>query len=123
MPDAGYLRKLANGVPVTAAPAEIDITTANQLCAVFLEAASYGQATVAVDMSRTRFCESAGLSISARAHQRALAEGGEVRLVIPADGGDSRALNLTYIDPVHLLLRQPGRGPCPEMPACRPGNS
>ena len=110
MPDVRYLRKLATGVPVTAAPAEMDITTANQLCAVVLEAINYEQAAVAVGMSRSRFCESAGLSISARAHQRALAEGGELRLVIPADGGVPRALKLTYIDPVHPLLRQPGRG-------------
>ena len=98
MPDVRYLRKLVNGVPLTAAPAEIDITTADQLCAVLLEATSDGQPTVAVDMTRTWFCRSAGLSISARAHQRALTQGGELRLVIAADGGVPRALTLTCID-------------------------
>jgi hypothetical protein len=34
-------------------------------------------------MSRTRFCDSAGFTVLVRAHKRAVAEGGELRLVIP----------------------------------------
>ena len=37
-----------------------------------------------VDMTRTRFCDSSGFSVLVAAHQRALAEGGGLRLVIPA---------------------------------------
>ena len=37
-------------------------------------------------MSRTRFCDSAGLAVLVRAHKRAVTEGGELRLVTPADG-------------------------------------
>ena len=43
-----------------------------------------GHATVVVDMTRTRFCDSSGFSVLVAAHQRALAEGGGLRLVIPA---------------------------------------
>ena len=34
-------------------------------------------------MTRTRLCAAAGLSVLVRAHKRAVAEGGELRLVIP----------------------------------------
>ena len=53
---------MVNGVLVVTAPAEIDVTAAEQLRAVILRAAARGHATVVVDMSRTRFCNSAGLT-------------------------------------------------------------
>jgi anti-sigma B factor antagonist len=77
---------MINGVPVVAAPAEIDVTTAGQLRTVLLRSVSRGHPTIVVDMTRTRFCDSAGLTVLVRAHSRALAEGGGLRLVMPADG-------------------------------------
>ncbi len=40
-------------------------------------------------MTRTQFCDSAGLGVLVRAHKQALAEGGELRLVMPADGDEA----------------------------------
>jgi anti-sigma B factor antagonist len=77
---------MINGVPVVTAPAEIDITTAGQLRAVLLRSAARGQPTIVVDMTRTRFCDSAGLTVLVRAHTQALTDGGGLRLVMPADG-------------------------------------
>ena len=77
---------MINGVPVVTAPAEIDITTAGQLRVVLLRSAARGRPTIVVDMTRTRFCDSAGLTVLVRAHTQALADGGELRLVMPADG-------------------------------------
>jgi anti-sigma B factor antagonist len=74
---------MINGVPVAAASEEIDICNAEQLRLVLLEACGRGHATVVVDMTRTRFCDSSGFSVLAGAHTRALAEGGGLRLVIP----------------------------------------
>jgi anti-sigma B factor antagonist len=71
------------GVPVVAAPEEIDASDADGLRIALLGSAAHGHATFVVDMSRTRFCDSAGLNVLVRAHKRALAEGGELRLVIP----------------------------------------
>lgn len=71
---------MINSVPVVTAPAEIDITTAEQLRTVLLHAANRGYATVVVDMTLTRFCDSAGLTVLVRAHKRAVADGGELRL-------------------------------------------
>jgi anti-anti-sigma factor len=97
MPDVSYLVEMISGLPVVTAPAEIDVTTADHLRLVLLEAAAHGHATVAVDMTRTRFCDSAGLSVLARAHKRALEEGGELRLVMPAGGAMSRIFTLTSL--------------------------
>ena len=90
MPDRRY-PMMINGVPVVEAPEEIDICNAEQLRIVLLEAGSRGHATIVVDMTRTRFCDSSGFSVLAGAHKRALAEGGGLRLVIPAD---SRVLRI-----------------------------
>ena len=98
MPDVRYLRKMINGVPVVAAPGEIDITTAGQLRAVLLEATGGGHPTAVVDMSGTLFCDSSGLHTLLQAHKRAVSAGGELRLVIPADGVVPRIVNLTCLD-------------------------
>lgn len=101
MSDARYLRKLIDGVPVVEAPAEIDITTADQLRLVLLEAASAGPPMVVVDMTRTVFCDASGLHVLLRAHKRAASKGGELRLVAPGDGAVSRVVRLTCLD--HLI--------------------
>ena len=90
MPDHRY-PLMINGVAVVAAPEEIDISNAEQLRMVLLEAARCGHARIVVDMTRTRFCDSAGFSALVAAHERALAEGGGLRLVIP---DDSRVLRI-----------------------------
>ena len=74
---------MINGVPVVTAPEEIDITTAYALRAA-LASAARGHATVVVDMTRTHACDTAGLHVLVRAHRRALARGGELRLVSPS---------------------------------------
>ena len=70
-----------SAVPVVTAPEEIDITTAYRLRAD-LAAAAREHATVIVDMTRTQTCDTAGLHVLVRAHRRALAQGGELWLVI-----------------------------------------
>ena len=60
MIEVRYLRKMIDGVPVMATPAEIDVTTAEQLRAVLLAATENRYRTPEVDMTRTRFCEDSG---------------------------------------------------------------
>lgn len=76
---------MINGVAVVSAPAEIDISNAEQLRIMLLDAGSRRHATVVLDMTRTRFCDSSGFSVLIGAHKRALADGGGLRLVIPAN--------------------------------------
>ena len=83
MPELRSPVKLVRGVPVVIAPGRLDITTANLLRASVLHLTACGYATIAVDMSRTEFCDSVGLTVLVRGHKRAVAEGGELRLVVP----------------------------------------
>jgi anti-sigma B factor antagonist len=84
MPETGFAVEMACGVPVVTTPEEIDITNAPGLGAALLDAAAHGHGTVVVDMSRTQFCDSAGLHALIRAHKRAQAEGDDVLVVISA---------------------------------------
>ena len=77
---------MLRGVPVIRAPGEIDVASAEPLRAVLAETAARGHATIVVDLSATRFCDSAGLHVLIRAHRMAVAEGGEVRLVMGSPG-------------------------------------
>jgi len=83
MPGDGFPVEVAGGVPVVAAPEEIDVTNAELLRSALLNAAANGYGTLVVDMTQTRFCASSGLHALLAAHKRAEAEGGEVLLVIP----------------------------------------
>jgi anti-sigma B factor antagonist len=73
--------EMVSGVPVVVAPEEVDITNAAGLRAALLEAAGLGSGRLVVDMSRTQFCDTAGIHALVEAHKRAGAGGGEVRLV------------------------------------------
>jgi anti-sigma B factor antagonist len=83
MPDVSSPSGVISAVPVVTAPEEIDITTAYRLRAD-LAAAAREHATVIVDMTRTQTCDTAGLHVLVRAHRRALAQGGELLLVMPS---------------------------------------
>ena len=83
MPDDSFPVEVVGGVPVLAAPEEIDITNTEALRSALLNAAANGHGTLVVDMTRTQFCDSSGLHALLAAHKRAEAEGREVLLVIP----------------------------------------
>ena len=100
MPDGGCSFLMTGGVPVVTAPAEIDVTTAGQLRAMLTEWTARGHTTVVVDLTGTQFCDSGGVAVLARAHKHALAEGGELRLVLPAGGSVPRILAVTGLDGV-----------------------
>ena len=76
---------VVSGVPVVAAPEEIDVISAPELRSALLEATVHGHRTLVVDMTRTQFCDSSGVHTLLAAHERARAEGGELLLVISAD--------------------------------------
>jgi anti-sigma B factor antagonist len=82
MADAGFSVEMVRGVPVVAAPEQVDITKAASMRAALLEAAARGTGTYVVNMSRTTFCDTAGIHTLVGAHKRAQAEHGEVLLVV-----------------------------------------
>ena len=84
MPAVEYSVTTENGLPVVSAPVEVDVSNADGLRQLLLACADEGHAVLVVDMSETAFCDSTGLHQLVRAHKRATAAGGEVRLVITA---------------------------------------
>src|SRR5215472_5574382 len=112
--------QMAGGVPVVTAPAEIDTTTAGGLRAILAEWHVRGLTTMVVDLTATRFCDSAGLQELVWAHKRAVAGGGGLRLVIPADGALPRVFDVTGLDGViphfatvtQALAQVPAAGDC-----------
>ena len=106
MRDGRFPYRVVSGVPVVAAPEEIDITNAPELRSALLEAAAHG--TLVVNMTRTQFCDSSGLHTLLAAHKRAQAEGGGLLLAITA-APVLRVLALTSIDrmiPIFTSLDQ-----------------
>jgi anti-sigma B factor antagonist len=100
MHDGKFLIELISGVPVVAAPEEIDMGNAAELELALLEAATNGPGTVVVDMTLTRFCDSSGIRTLLAAYQRAQADGGELLLVVP----DAAVLRVFAIIGVDLLI-------------------
>jgi anti-anti-sigma factor len=99
MPDDRFPVEMVGGVPVVAAPDEIDITNAEALRSALIKAAANGNRTLVVDMTRTQFCDSSGLQALIAAHQRAEAAGRQVLLVIPGPAV-LRVFTLTGMDTV-----------------------
>jgi anti-sigma B factor antagonist len=81
MPDVSFQVEMAGDVPVVATPGDIDITNAAALRTALLEAAGRSR-TFVVDMSRTQFCDTAGLHALVAAHKKARDDDGDVRLVV-----------------------------------------
>jgi anti-sigma B factor antagonist len=98
VPASEYPFQMIGRVPVLTAPAQIDITTSSALRAILSQWHSRGHTTVVVDLTGTSYCDMAGLHELARAHKRAAAAGGGLRLVTRADGAFARIFCLSQLD-------------------------
>jgi anti-sigma B factor antagonist len=97
MEDGRFPVEMVDGVPVVAAPEEIDITNAPELRSALLKAAAHGHGSLVADLSQTQFCDSSGLHTLLAAHKRATAVGGDMRLVLPGNAV-LRVFTITGID-------------------------
>jgi anti-sigma B factor antagonist len=95
---------LVRGVPVVATPGFIDVSNADLVRSAFLRAVSWGYATIAADMSATQFCDSCGLTVLVRAHNRAQAEGGQLQLAA-VTAPVMHVLTVTGLDRLLCLFR------------------
>ena len=82
---------------VVTLPAEIDITNADQVREDLLSVLNRGAALLIADLSKTIFCDSAGVGALARTFRRAEASQSEMRLVV-ATSPVQRVLALTGVD-------------------------
>ncbi len=62
---------------------EIDLYTAPQLRSGLLQALEDGARRLVIDMSRTEFCDSTGISVLLSAMKRSRDKGGDLELVAP----------------------------------------
>jgi anti-anti-sigma factor len=99
MRDVNFPVELIEGIPVVAGPEEIDITNADGLGAALDQAASTWHRTLVVDLTRTRFCDSAGIHALVDAHKQVQPEGGQV-LVAVSGAAVPRIFEITGIDRV-----------------------
>ena len=99
MSDARFPVEIVNGVPVVAAPEEIDITNADGLRMALLESAARGPGSFVVDLTRTQFCDTSGLHALVSARKRAQAEGGDL-LLVTAGAAVPRIFAITGLDQV-----------------------
>lgn len=122
MGDPGYPIDVIDGVPVVEAPQEIDAATAEGFRKVLLHAACRGHATVVVNMTATRFCDSSGVNALVWARKRAVARRTELLLVIPASTAVRRVFSIAGIDlcirtfaNLNQALVQAGARPSPDL--------
>jgi sigma-B regulation protein RsbU (phosphoserine phosphatase) len=93
---------------VVTMPAEIDITNASGVTDLLAVVAGESPEVITADMTATMFCDSAGVSALARAHELAAAGGAELRLAL---GGSPAArviqlIGLDQIVPVYRDVQQ-----------------
>ncbi|MCY9786517.1 STAS domain-containing protein [Nocardiopsis sp. EMB25] len=81
---------------------EIDLYTAPQLRSGLLEALEGGARRLVIDMSRTEFCDSTGISVLLSAMKRSRDKGGDLELVAPK-AAVVKVLEVTGLDEVFTI--------------------
>jgi len=104
-------------VAVVTLPTEIDVTNADTVREELLSVLNQGTALLVADLSKTSFCDSAGVSALVRTFRRAAASESSMRLVVNTPAVQ-RVLSLTGVDRLvdtypsvaASLAGQPGQG-------------
>ena len=84
-------------VAVVTLPTEIDVTNADTVREDLLSAVNQGAVLLVADMSKTTFCDSAGVSALVRTFRRATASSSGLRLVVSTPAVQ-RVLSITGVD-------------------------
>lgn len=80
MPEECFPVLWSGQVAVVRTPEEVDATIADAMREALLSVLNQGASPLVVDMTRTTFCDSAGVSAMVRARRRALASNAELRI-------------------------------------------
>jgi len=84
-------------VAVVTMPVEIDITNADAIRDELLAVLNHGAVLLVADLSKTTFCDSAGVSALVRTFRRAAASASGMRLVVSTPAVQ-RVLSITGVD-------------------------
>ncbi len=99
MDDGRLPVEMVSGVPVVAAPEEVDITNAQSLRSALLAVAAKGHSTLVADLTRTQFCDVSGVHALVAAHKQVQARGGELLAVVHS-AAVLRVFAITGVDSV-----------------------
>lgn len=119
MSESGFRVWSLGGMPIVAAPAEIDVANAGLLRDALTTADSGAHPAVVVDLSETVFCDSTALSVLVTAWKRASAGGRELRLVINKSSL-LRILSVTGMDKLLTIFDSLPEALAVRPPAARP---
>ncbi|HEV2252784.1 MAG TPA: STAS domain-containing protein [Streptosporangiaceae bacterium] len=97
MPGQHYPVLWIGRTAVVSLPTEIDITNADRVREDLLSVLNQGAVLLVADLSKTTFCDSAGISALARSFRRAEASRSDMRLVVSTPAV-LRVLGLTGVD-------------------------
>lgn len=86
---------VAEGISVVSLPVEIDIGNASEVCDTLLVVLNRGAASLIIDLTRTTFCDCAGIHAIARAGRRAKVLGTPACVVLPPTGLVRKTVELT----------------------------
>ena len=84
-------------VAVVTLPAEIDVTLADSVRDELLAILAQGAVLLIADLSKTEFCDSAGVSALVRTYRQASTSGSAIRLVVRTPAVQ-RVLSITGVD-------------------------
>ncbi len=84
-------------VAVVTLPAEIDVTIADAVQAELLAVLNQGATLLIADLSKTEFCDSAGVSALVRTYRQASTSASRMRLVVGTPSVQ-RVLSITGVD-------------------------
>jgi len=84
-------------VAVVTLPAEIDVTLADSVREELLAILGQGAVLLIADLSKTEFCDSAGVSALVRTYRQASTSGSSMRLVVSTPAVQ-RVLSITGVD-------------------------
>ena len=97
-------------VPVVVVlPAEIDVTTSEQVHDLLVAALAPGVDIVIADMTGTSFCDSSGVHAIVFAHETVAARGAKLRLAVPPASSVRRVLEMIGVGrilPVYPTLQE-----------------
>lgn len=97
MSEMSFTVEVLEGVSVVAAPPEIDITNSEGFRITLLAASASASGVLVVDLSGTDFCDSTGINVLVREHERTEAAGGALLLAAPRQAVQ-RIFAITGID-------------------------
>jgi anti-sigma B factor antagonist len=94
----------SGGHAVVILPAEMDLSNSGEVCDLLLSVIRQDPDTITADLTRTTFCDSAGIHAIVRANRQARSRGTELRLAV-GESPVNRVFVLAGLDQIMPVYR------------------